>query len=82
MHSGSVPKQEVICAILNKKEYKNTGLQNQIKSEAAGRYFYIRFFLLFIVCLIHPVESPVFLCKLSQSGFCPSVRRGEAHCHL
>lgn len=39
MHSGSVPKQEVICAILNKKEYKNTGFQNQIKSEAEIRYF-------------------------------------------
>ena len=42
MHSGSVPKQEVICAILNKKEYKNTGFQNQIKSEAENRYFYNR----------------------------------------
>ena len=37
-----VPKQEVICAILNKKEYKNTGFQNQIKSEAEIRYFYNR----------------------------------------
>ena len=42
MRSGSVPKQEVICAILNKKEYKNTGFQNQIKSEAEIRYFYNR----------------------------------------
>lgn len=42
MHSGSVPKQEVICAILNKKEYKNTGFQPQILSDFEIRYFYNR----------------------------------------